>query len=302
MSTTTSTPLEVVDPHIHLWDLWTRIYPHFEKPSPDGSNAAICRSYLLEEYLGEGKAEVRVVGAVHVEAFPTDPVKETATLAKVAEKSPVPIVIASYGDLTSPDFPAQLDKHAAFPIFRGIRQIVNQHDNPQRSYGVPDRMSHANFLNGLRELGRRGLTFDLQLYPHQMEQAAALAARAPDTVFVLNHAGMWADRHLEGWKQFKAGLRTLAAQPNIVVKISGLGMLDPKWTPDSIRPLVLETLEAFGTRRAMFASNFPVDKLFSDFPTVWRAFAAIVKDLSEAEQAALFRDNARATYRIPVMP
>ena len=113
---------------------------------------------------------------------------------------------------------------------------------------------------------------------------------------------MWADRHLEGWKQFKAGLRTLAAQPNVLTKISGLGMLDPKWTPDSIRPLVLETLEAFGTKRAMFASNFPVDKLFSDFPTVWRAFAAIVRDLSETEQASLFRDNARATYRIPVTP
>jgi predicted TIM-barrel fold metal-dependent hydrolase len=302
MTTTTGTPLEVVDPHIHLWDLWTRIYPHFEKPSPDGSNAAICRSYLLEEYLGEGKAEVRVVGAVHVEAFPTDPVRETETLAKVAATSPVPIVIASYGDLTSPDFPALLDEHAAFPIFRGIRQVVNQHENPQRSYGVPDRMSHPKFLDGLRELGRRGLSFDLQLYPHQMEQAAALAAKAPDTTFVLNHAGMWADRHLEGWKQFKAGLRGLAAQPNIAVKISGLGMLDPKWTIESIRPLVLETLEAFGTKRAMFASNFPVDKLHSDFPTVWRAFAAIVKDLSEAEQAALFRDNARATYRIPVTP
>jgi predicted TIM-barrel fold metal-dependent hydrolase len=302
MSTSDSAPLEVVDPHVHLWDLWTRIYPHFEKPDPSGANAAICRSYLLEEYLGEGKGEVRAVGAVHVEAFPTDPVKETETLAKVADTSPVPLVIVSYGDLTSPDFPALLDQHAAYPIFRGIRQVVNQHEDPQRSYGVPDRMSHPNFLGGLRELGRRGLTFDLQLYPHQMDQAAALAAQASETQFVLNHAGMWADRHLEGWKQYKAGLRTLAAQPNIAVKISGLGMLDPKWTTESIRPLVLETLEAFGTRRAMFASNFPVDKLYSDYATVWRAFAAIVKNLSDAERAALFRDNARATYRIPVTP
>jgi predicted TIM-barrel fold metal-dependent hydrolase len=121
-------------------------------------------------------------------------------------------------------------------------------------------------------------------------------------MFVLNHAGMWADRHLEGWKQYKVGLRRLAAQPNVAVKISGLGMLDPEWTPESIRPIVLETLEAFGTKRAMFASNFPVDKLYSDFPAIWRAFAAVTGDLSEAEQAALFRDNARATYRIPVIP
>lgn len=297
-----TSPLQVVDPHIHLWDLWTRLYPHFEKPGPDGANAAICRSYLLEEYLGEGKGEVQVVGAVHVEAFPTDPVRETETLALVAERSPVPLVIVSYADLTSSDLPAVLDRHAAHSIFRGIRQIVNQHDRPERSYGVPDRMSHPNFLGGLRELGRRGLSFDLQLYPHQMEQAAALAALAPDTKFVLNHAGMWADRHLAGWRQYKAGLRTLAAQPNVAVKISGLGMLDPKWTLESIRPLVLETLDAFGTERAMFASNFPVDKLFSDFPTVWRAFAAIVSDFSETEKSALFCDNALATYNISARP
>jgi predicted TIM-barrel fold metal-dependent hydrolase len=108
-----SEPLRVVDPHVHLWDLWTRIYPHFEKPSPDGSNAAICRSYLLEEYLGEGKDEVEVAGFVHVEAFPTDAVKETETLAKVAERSPVPVAIVSYGDLTSVGFPALLDQHSA---------------------------------------------------------------------------------------------------------------------------------------------------------------------------------------------
>ncbi|HHY51366.1 MAG TPA: amidohydrolase family protein [Alphaproteobacteria bacterium] len=291
--------LEIVDPHVHLWDLWTRIYPHFEKPAPDGANAAICRSYLIEEYLGEGKGEVEIRGLVHVEAFPTDPVKETETLARVAETSPVPVVIVSYGDLTSPGFSAELDRHAAYPIFRGIRQVVNQHTDPKRSYGVPDRMSHPNFLSGLRELGRRGLSFDLQLYPHQMEQAARLAAAAPDTLFVLNHAGMWADRHLAGWKQYKAGLRTLAAQPNVAVKISGIGMLDPEWTVESMRPIVLETLEAFGPARAMFASNFPVDKLYSDFPAVWRAFATIVAELSASEQAGLFRDNARRIYRIP---
>jgi predicted TIM-barrel fold metal-dependent hydrolase len=290
--------LQIVDPHIHLWDLWTRIYPHFEKPNADGSNAAICRSYLLEEYLGEGKGEIEIVGAVHVEAFPTDPVKETETLAKVAERSPIPIVIASYGDLTSAEFPKQLDEHARYPIFRGIRQVVNQHSNPRRSYGVPDRMAHPNFPGGLRELGRRGLSFDLQLYPHQMEAAARMIAQAPETQIVLNHAGMWADRHLEGWREWKAGLRTLAALPNVAVKISGLGMLDRKWTTESIRPLVLETLEAFGTARAMFASNFPVDKLTSDYPTLWRAFAEIVKDFTETEQAALFRGTARAIYRI----
>jgi predicted TIM-barrel fold metal-dependent hydrolase len=110
---------------------------------------------------------------------------------------------------------------------------------------------------------------------------------------------MWADRDLAGWRQWKAGMRTLAARPNIAVKISGFAMLDPKWTVESIRPLVLETLEAFGPTRAMFASNFPVDKLSSDYVIVWGAFVAITEAMSNDERAGLFRDNARRLYRVP---
>lgn len=290
--------LQIVDPHIHLWDLWTRIYPHFEKPEPGGGNASICRSYLIDEYLEEGGDAFEIVGAVHVEAFPTDPIKETATLQAVADTGRLPLVFVGNGDLGSKDFPALLDEHQTYPIFRGIRQVVNMHPDPKRSYTSRDLMAEPQFLEGLRELGRRGLSFDLQLYPHQMETAAALAAQAPDTLFILNHAGMWADRDLAGWKQYKAGLRTLAARPNIVAKISGLGMLDNGWTVESIRPLVLESLEAFGPERAMFASNFPVDKQYSTFVAVWAAFDAITRGFSEAERAGLFRDNARKYYRM----
>ncbi len=291
--------LQIVDPHIHLWDLWTRIYPHFEKPGPGGANATICRSYLIDEYLEEGRDAFEIVGAVHVEAFPTDPIKETETLQKVADADTLPLVIVGNGDLGSPDFPAQLDQHQRYPIFRGIRQVVNMHPDPKRSYTNRDLMAEPQFLEGLRELGRRGLSFDLQLYPHQMETAAALATKAPDTRIILNHAGMWADRDLKGWQQWKAGMRLLAAQPNIIAKISGLAMLDNSWTTESIRPLVLESIEAFGPDRAMFASNFPVDKQYSDFVTVWRAFDAITNAFSEEERAAMFRDNARKFYRIP---
>ena len=262
--------LQIVDPHIHLWDLWTRIYPHFETPAPDGSNAAICRSYLIDEYLREGGDEFEIVGAVHVEAFPTDPIRETETLQKVADTNKLPLVIVGNGDLTSPDFPALLERHQQFPIFRGVRQVVNMHPDPRRSYVTRDLMAEPNFLAGLRELGRRGLSFDLQLYPHQMETAAALAAKAPDTRIILNHAGMWADRNLAGWRQYKAGLRTLAAQPNIVAKISGLGMLDNRWTTESIRPLVLENIEAFGTERLQRLTRDEIEERFDEFGRMTR--------------------------------
>ena len=93
-------------------------------------------------------------------------------------------------------------------------------------------------------------------------------------------------------------MRELVACPNVAVKISGLGMLDHRWTVESLRPLVLETIDAFGTERSMFASNFPVDRLYRDYATLWRAFEAIVHGASEAEKAALFRGNAERIYRL----
>lgn len=299
-----SQTLEVVDPHIHLWDLWTRLYPRLEQPGRTrfGSNAAIARSYLLEEFLDEGQGEVEVLGAVHVEAFPTDPVRETQTLQRVADRSPIPLAMVGNADLTSTRFSELLDSHAAFPGFRGIRQVVNLHVDPGLTYTTRELMADPAFLQGLWLLGQRGFSFDLQLCPHQMVVAASLAAQAPETQFILNHAGMWSDFDLPGWTTWKAGMRKLAACPNVAVKISGLTMRTPGWSLEGIRPIVFETLEAFGVNRAMFASNFPVDKLKVDYLTLWRGFDTLTAGFSEDERAALFRDNARRYYRLSSTP
>jgi predicted TIM-barrel fold metal-dependent hydrolase len=288
-------PLRIVDPHIHLWDLSTGLYPHFETPS---DNTAIARSYLLPEFLEEGEGSVVIEGAVHVEALPTDALRELEVLQKVASSAAISIAVIAGGDLTDPQFSAYLDRCEQSPAFRGVRQVLNLHPTPQFNYVATDFMADPAFSKGLNELGRRGGVFDLQLYPHQMADAARQAAEAGGTAIVLNHAGMWVDRGGAGWRQFKQGLRTLAAEPNVTVKISGLGMFDLQWTTESIRPVVLETLEAFGPDRSMFASNFPVDKLFSSYAAVWKAFDAITSDLSEGDRAKLFRETAKRIYRL----
>jgi predicted TIM-barrel fold metal-dependent hydrolase len=292
--------MRVCDPHIHLWDLWTRLYPALETPSTGyiGSNAAIARSYLLPEYLDEGGDGITIAAAVHVEAFPTDPLAEVAHLQSMADTSPIPLGIVGNADLTRPDVGDLLDRMLSHGALRGIRQVVNLHPDPNYTYVKRDLLADPGFARGLAALAARGLSFDLQLYPHQAAAAARLIEATPGLSVVLNHAGMWVDRTQTGWAAWKAALRSLARLPQVSVKISGLGMFDTTWTPAGIRPLILETLEAFGTDRVMFASNFPVDKLFSDFPTLWAAFAAAIADLSADEQAALLHDTARHTYRI----
>ena len=105
-----------------------------------------------------------------------------------------------------------------------------------------------------------------------MAGAAALAHAYPDVLIILNHAGMPVDRDEEGLRLWRRGMQQLATADNVVVKISGLGTVDPKWTVESIRPFVLQTIEAFGVARSMFASNFPVDKLSATLTPSTRPF------------------------------
>jgi predicted TIM-barrel fold metal-dependent hydrolase len=86
--------------------------------------------------------------------------------------------------------------------------------------------------------------------------------------------------------------------PHVHLKISGLGMVDHDWTFDSIRPIVLEGISIFGPQRCMFASNFPVDSLKSDFGTLYDAFLEIVEDFPIDQQKAMFHDNAIRFYRL----
>ena len=292
--------MRICDPHIHLWDLSTRLYPGLETPSEGfiGSNAPICRDYLLAEYLAEADGGLNATGAVHVEAFPTDPLAEVAHVQKMADTSPTPLAIVGNADLTRPDVGGLLDCMRAHSAFRGIRHVVNLHEDPALSYVQTDYLSDPGFARGLHELETRGLSFDLQLYPHQAEAAVRVLSGMDSLNVIVNHAAMWCDRTLAGWTTWKAALRQLADLPNVAMKISGLGMFDHPFTIESLRPLVCECLDVFGPDRAMFASNFPVDKLFSDFGTLWKSFDAITADLPLDKRQALFEGNARRIYRI----
>ena len=98
--------------------------------------------------------------------------------------------------------------------------------------------------------------------------------------------------------QWKSGLQSLAEAPQVTVKISALPMMDKDWTVEKIKPFVLGTIEVMGADRCMFASNFPVDKVMTDYNRLWEAYDEIVKYLSEEEREGLYWKNAERYYRI----
>lgn len=294
--------MKVVDPHMHLWDLKRLRYAWLADPQVafSGDNRLLAHDYGPAEFRAD-TAGVEVLAVVHVEAAqdPANPLAETRWLQALADDGGLPQAIVAYADLSQPDVDATLAAHAAHRNVRGIRQILNVHADPRYDYVGRHYLREAAWRAGYARLRAHGLSFDLQVYPSQMAEAAELARAHPDTPMIVNHTGMFVDRdRVEGWRAWRDGLRGLAACPNVAIKISGLGMFDHAWTVESIRPYVLEAIATFGVERCMFASNFPVDKLHAGYRAIWQGFADVVAGASEAERAALFHDNARCIYRI----
>lgn len=293
----------ITDAHHHLWDLRRgHNYPWLQdRPLATGvcgDVEPIAMNYLLDDLVRDS-AGYDLVKSVHIEAVAADPVGETRWLQGLADRTGFPHAIVARAELQAPDVEATLAAHAQFANLRGIRHIVNWHRDPRLAFtGRSDLLRDPAWLAGFGLLGKYGLSFDLQLYPSQMKDARDLARRNPDTLIVLNHAGMPVDPDPDGIAAWRSGMKRLAAADNVVAKISGLGMVDHRWTVDSIRPFVRHTIDCFGTERTMFGSNFPVDGLYSSFATLYRAFEAVIADLSEAEQDRLFHANAVRHYRL----
>lgn len=294
--------LPFIDPHHHLWDLEANYYPWLTdgvKPSAFGDYEAIRKSYLLDDYLEDARNQ-NLVKSVHLDVGfdPSDPVGETRWLQEIANKRGFPHGIVGYADLSKPDVGDLLDRHMEYPNFRGIRQSMNYHPDPAKTYQARPEVSRTpQWRRGFGELAKRRLSFDLQLYYPQMGEFLELARDFPDVQIILNHTGMQVDgpEHFGAWKK---GMHQLAQAPNVACKISGLGMGDWKWTVATIRPYVEEAIAAFGVGRCMFATNFPVDKLFSSFDAIVNAFKEITRGYTHQERLALFHDNAARYYRL----
>jgi predicted TIM-barrel fold metal-dependent hydrolase len=293
----------IIDPHHHLYDLENHRYPWLQdgvKPIVFGDYSAICKSYLLDDFLADARHQ-NLVKSVHLDVGfdPADPVGETRWLQSFADHRGFPHGIVGYADLADPKVEGLLEAHRVYKNFRGIRQSMNFHPDPTKTYlKRPGVSREAAWQSGFALLRKFDLSFDLQIYYPQMEEFFDLARRFPDTQIILDHAGMPVDRSAEDIAAWKRGMHHLAEAPNVACKISGLGMGDWTWTVESIRPFVLTAIEAFGVDRCMFASNFPVDKLFSSYDAVLDAFKEITQGFSADERRRLFHDNALRYYRL----
>ena len=314
--------LPIIDAHHHLFDRPERRYRVEEfRTDLDAGHRVIATVYLecSEGYRTDGPEMLRPVGeTVAVERVAAACAADPTCAVSVAA------AIVSHADLTlGTAVDAVLDAHAfaAPERFRGIRHSAAEDPDPafMRSGPRPPRarFDDPRFREGFARLAPRGLVFDAWLYHPQLPELIDLARAFPDTTIVLNHAGgplgigrYAQDRqtHFDAWR---ASIRTLARADNVVVKLGGLGMRlngfgfhEAARPPDSEslarawKPHVDTCIEAFGPRRCMFESNFPVDQMSCSYRTLWNAFKRLAAGASAQEKAELFCNTARRVYRI----
>ena len=298
--------LPIIDAHQHFWDIERNYLPWLsdEPPIPFryGDYSALRRNYLPEDYRRD-TAGFQLAGSIFVETEwnPKDPIGETRWVHALAERYGLPSAMVCQAWLDRGDVEAVLATQSAFPLVRGIRHKPRAAATPSAVTGdLPGAMTDPVWRRGFALLQRYGLSFDLQTPWWHFGQARDLAEAFPETQIIVNHTGLPADRSPEGLAGWRAALRTLAQAPNVAIKISGLGQAGKPWTADGNRRIVLDTIEAFGTDRCMFASNFPVDGLVASFDTIFNGFLTITAGFAEDERHRLFHDNAVRFYRLAV--
>jgi L-fuconolactonase len=314
--------LPIVDPHHHLWVRpgYRYMLDDFLADANTGHNiVATVFVQANSMYRDSGPVEMRPVGE-------TEFVNGMAAICAsgYCGKTKVAAGIVGYADLrlgsrVEPVLAALL--RAGGDRFRGIRNgaawdadtsLLNPNNRVP-----PGLLGDKTFREGFAVLGGLGLSFDVSILHPQLNDVANLAGAFPDTKIVLNHVGRlvgigaYAGKLSEQFPLWAASIKALAAHENVYVKVGGLGQainglgFEKQAEPPSsamvanaMRPYVETCIEAFGTRRSMFESNFPPDKEGFSYPVYWNACKLLTRGASRTERTDLFSGTAARFYRL----
>jgi len=309
----------IIDPHHHLWERGGRYFLD-ELLADTGSGHNVVSTVFLQcayGYREDGPEELRPVGETEFVAGIAREAERRGSRTRVCEGI-VAFAELTLGDRVVPVLEAHIE--AGEGRLRGIRQVTARSEAFVASIVPPPPagvMADPAFRAGFAELGRFALSFDTWLYHTQLGELAELARAFPGTQIVLNHVGgplgigPYAGKRDEVFRAWSTAIQDLGRCGNVSVKLGGLAMLvagfhfhrlgappSSETLAEAWRPYVETCIEAFGPERAMFESNFPVDKAMCSYTTLWNAFKRMAAGYAEQEKAALFHNTAARVYRL----
>ena len=295
---------KIIDTHHHLWDPTSNKYDWLVAPGHEIFNHV----YLVDDYISDFK-KLNIIKSIHVQAEinKSETIYETEWLQNISNSNSstntfnFPNAIIGFADFLDSDVEKILEQHLKTANFRGIRHILNfDKNNKNISHASMDYLKEETWLKNFSLLSKYNLSFDLSILLNQVNDAAKLISNESNTLFIINHTLSPKDVTENSMEAWLSGIKLLSSFDNVVVKLSGFGEFNSKWTEETIRPLILNTIDNFGEDRCMFGSNFPVDKFLSSsgYFDYWNAYFNIVSDFTDNEKDKIFYQNAEKFYKI----
>ena len=273
-----------IDAHHHFWN-----YEPVEYGWIDDSMKAIQRDFMPEE-LQEEIATAGVDGVVSVQARQS--LAETEWLLRLAAKYDFIKGVVGWVELVSPKVGAELERFAANRKLKSVRHVVQA--EPDEKF-----ILRGDFNRGIRELKKLSLVYDILIFERQLPQAIQFVDAHPSQVFILDHLAKprIKDGLFEPWNK---NLRELAKRPNIYCKVSGLVTEADyaTWTDAQLQPYLNAALEAFGPRRLMFGSDWPVCLVTCGYARWHQLVTSWVAGLSPDERARVLGGTAAEAYKL----
>jgi len=282
----------VVDAHHHLWSD-PAAYPWLAGPGLEVLRRPFAPDDLLAETAAAGVAATVLVEGGR-ERY--DEVPEHLALAAATERIAGVVAWADLADRRLGDALERYRHLDGGDLLVGVRSQVQ--GNPD-----PDALDRPELRRGLAAVAAAGLAFDLVLRVDQLPAAARAAAALPELRFVLDHLGKpRISAGPDGLGAWRAPFADLAQAPNVTCKLSGMVTeADLRhWTVDDLRPFVEAAVAAFGPRRLMFGSDWPVCLLAASYAEVLGALRACLPPLPASDLAEVLGGTARRTYGLRI--
>ena len=297
--------IKIIDTHQHIWDLERLNLPWLNNVP------ALKKGYLLADYLkaSEGTGINQTIYMevdTHVDQKQKE-IEDMTILCKSEEQIMQRMIISGNpGDSRFSDF---LEINSDNRYIKGVRQVLHTPQQPKQYCLTSD------FMQGIRELGKRRLIFDICIRPSEIQDAVELCSKNQGTIFILDHCGN-ADPYIvngqrigntsplnstffhksEYWLE---GIQQLGRLENVYCKISGIiSRAEKGWNAETLSPTINACLDAFGEDRVVFGSDWPVCTLGASLSEWVGTLREIVNTRTEIQQKKLFHSNAERLYNI----
>lgn len=272
-----------IDSHQHFWK-----FDPVRHAWIDSSMQNIAKDFLPKDL--KPLLETNLMdGCIAVQADQSE--IETQFLLRLAEENSFIKGVVGWVDLSAEDLSKRLEVFSKNPLFKGVRHVLQAE---KEGFMLKDQ-----FLRGISELKNFNLTYDILIYPNQLEEARVLIEKNPDQPFVLDHLAKPYIKQ-QKIKNWASDIKELAKYKNVYCKLSGM-VTEADWNHwqfENFKKYLSVAFDTFGSDRLMFGSDWPVCLLAGSYEHVVKIIDLFIENLEQEEKNNIMGGNACNFYNL----